>query len=129
MEWVWFRHKYAVPFFVLLIRNSPNLEKLKLELSVYDLFDESETSSFPHEDYSDIMLEHLNELEILHISNEESELAVVKLILAKSPALKNVRILIWDQVDEDEKLEISEIVLSFTCASPMVKIIVSSVQN
>ncbi|MFS8005979.1 hypothetical protein Hanom_Chr13g01243821 [Helianthus anomalus] len=32
-EWVWFRHEYAVPFLVLLLRSSPNLEKLKIEVS------------------------------------------------------------------------------------------------
>ncbi|KAK9078990.1 hypothetical protein SSX86_000659 [Deinandra increscens subsp. villosa] len=125
MKWVWFKHKYSVPFLVLLIRSSPNLEKLKLEMSDENLFDESETISFILEDYTDIMLEHLNELEIIGFGNEDNELVVVKLILAKSPVLKNVRILLWDGFDKDDKLEISETILSFPCASPSVKIIVS----
>ncbi|KAI3688365.1 hypothetical protein L1987_82077 [Smallanthus sonchifolius] len=101
---------------------SPNLEKLKLEISVDDLFDESEKGSVTLEDYSDFMLEHLNELEILHFSNEDNELAVVKLLFAKSPVLKKARILIWDEFEKDAQLGISEVLLSFPCSSPVVKI-------
>ncbi|KAF5797358.1 putative FBD domain, leucine-rich repeat domain superfamily, F-box-like domain superfamily [Helianthus annuus] len=128
LEWVWFRHEYAVPFFVLLLRSAPNLEKLKLEISPEDeTLVESyvKIHSFQHEAYSDFMLEHLNELEILHFSDALNELDFVKLILAKSPVLKKARILMWDEIDKDEKLRISNILLSSPCASPVVKIIVS----
>lgn len=83
------------------------------------------TGSFILEDDTDIMLEHLNELEILHYSNEENELTFVKFILARSPVLKKVRILLWDELNEDEKLQISKILLTLPCASPVVKVIVS----
>ncbi|KAJ0549107.1 putative F-box domain, FBD domain, leucine-rich repeat domain superfamily [Helianthus annuus] len=126
MEWIWLRHKYAVPFLVHLIRSFPNLEKLKLELSVDDdLFDEFIAGSITFDDYSDIMLEHLNELEILHFSDADNELDFVKLILAKSPVLKKVRILLWDEIDEDERLRISQILLRSPCVSPVVKFSVS----
>ncbi|KAJ0730239.1 putative FBD domain, leucine-rich repeat domain superfamily, F-box-like domain superfamily [Helianthus annuus] len=128
LEWVWFRHKYAVPFFVLLLRSAPNLEKLKLEISPEDeTLVESyvKIHSFQHEAYSDFMLEHLNELEILHFSDALNELDFVKLILAKSPVLKKARILMWDEIDKDEKLRISNILLSSPCASPVVKLSVS----
>ncbi|KAJ0730246.1 putative FBD domain, leucine-rich repeat domain superfamily [Helianthus annuus] len=126
MEWIWLRHKYAVPFLVHLIRSFPNLEKLKLELSVDDdLFDEFIAGSITFDDYSDIMLEHLNELEILHFSDADNESDFVKLILAKSPVLKKVRILLWDEIDEDERLRISQILLRSPCASPVVKLSVS----
>ncbi|KAF5761117.1 putative FBD domain-containing protein [Helianthus annuus] len=126
MEWIWLRHKYAVSFLVHLIRSSPNLEKLKLEISVDDdLFDESITGFVTLDDYSDIMLEYLNELEILHFSDADNELDFVKLILAKSPVLKKVRILLWDQFDKDERLRISQMFLHSPCASPVVKLSVS----
>ncbi|MFS7888979.1 putative F-box domain, FBD domain, leucine-rich repeat domain superfamily [Helianthus anomalus] len=126
MEWIWLRHKYAVPFLVHLIRSSPNLEKLKLEISVDDdSFDESITGFVTLDDYSDIMLEHLNELEILHFSDADNELDFVKLILAKSPVLEKVRIFLWDQLDKDERLRISQMFLRFPCASPVVKLSVS----
>ncbi|KAK9078989.1 hypothetical protein SSX86_000658 [Deinandra increscens subsp. villosa] len=125
MEFVSFRHEYSLPFFVLLIRSSPNLEKLKLSMLEEELFGQHATGSLTIEDYPDIMLAHLNELEILHFSNEENELAVVKLILAKSPVLKNVRILLSNEFDTDEKLKMSQILLSSPCASPVINIIVS----
>ncbi|KAF5797427.1 putative F-box domain, FBD domain, F-box-like domain superfamily protein [Helianthus annuus] len=126
MEWVWFRHKYVVPFLVLLIRSSPNLEKLKLEIFPDDdLFEESETGSFPRKDYPDIMLKHLTELEILQFSDADNEMDFVKFILAKSPTLKKVRILLWDEIDENEKLQISKILRSSPCASRVVKLSVS----
>ncbi|KAI7742921.1 hypothetical protein M8C21_008726 [Ambrosia artemisiifolia] len=125
MEGLWLRHKYGVPNLVLLIKSSPNLEKLKLEISVDDLFDESEMGSVTVDDYLDIMLRHLNDLEILHFSDEDNELDFVKLILAKSPVLKKASILLWDQFDKDERLHMSQILLSSPCASPVVKLSVS----
>ncbi|KAI7742919.1 hypothetical protein M8C21_008724, partial [Ambrosia artemisiifolia] len=122
LDGVWFRHEYAVPFLDLLIRSSPNLEKLKLVISGEDdLFDDCyvKIHSFHREDYSDFVLEHLNELEILDFSDALNELGFVKLILAKSPVLKKVRILLWDQLDKDVKLRISKIILSYPCASPV----------
>lgn len=80
---------------------------------------------FTMEDYPDVMLGSLKELEILHFSIDKNELAFLKCILAKSPTLEKVRILIWEEHDEEEKSEISESLLSYPCASPMVNFIVS----
>ena len=44
------------------------------------------------EDYSNMRLEHLNELEITIFGSEKSGLDFVKLVLAKSPQLKKVGI-------------------------------------
>ncbi|KAJ0562076.1 hypothetical protein HanRHA438_Chr07g0290471 [Helianthus annuus] len=125
MECVCFCHIYALPIFVLLIRSYPNLEKLKLVVTEDEVLDESYMGSSTLEDYSDISLEYLNELEILHLRNIENGLVFVKLILAKSPVLKKVWIFLWDELPKDDKLQISEILLSCPCASPMVKINVS----
>ncbi|XP_021982364.1 F-box/FBD/LRR-repeat protein At1g13570-like [Helianthus annuus] len=102
MECVCFCHIYALPIFVLLIRSSPNLEKLKLVVTEDEVLDESYTGSSTLEDYSDILSEHLNELEILHLRNYENGLVFVKLILAKSPILKKVKVSLWDQLAKDE---------------------------
>ncbi|KAJ0818478.1 putative leucine-rich repeat domain superfamily [Helianthus annuus] len=125
MECVCFCHIYALPIFVLLIRSSPNLEKLKLVVTEDEVLNESYMGSSTLEDYSDILLEYLNELEILHLRNIENGLVFVKLILAKSPVLKKVWIFLWDELPKDDKLQISEILLSCPCTSPMVKINVS----
>ncbi|KAK1429021.1 hypothetical protein QVD17_11220 [Tagetes erecta] len=125
MEWVWFGHKYSVPFILLMIRSSPNLEKLQLEIDVEVSFDESFLGSFVPEDYSNIMLEHLNEMEIIDYSHQENEVAFVKLILANSPVLKEVRIFMWNEIPKRKKVNITKMLLSLPCASPVVKIIVT----
>ncbi|MFS8006057.1 putative leucine-rich repeat domain superfamily, F-box-like domain superfamily [Helianthus anomalus] len=50
-----FSHIYGLPFLALLIRSSPNLEKLKLVMYDEDL-EEYEMGSFTLEDYSDITM-------------------------------------------------------------------------
>ncbi|KAI3822968.1 hypothetical protein L1987_10571 [Smallanthus sonchifolius] len=57
MECVCFIHEDSLPFLVLLIRSSPNLEKLKLEILDEELRGDNEACSYTLEDYSDIMLE------------------------------------------------------------------------
>ncbi|GJZ07442.1 NBS-containing resistance-like protein [Tanacetum coccineum] len=64
-------------------------------------------------DYSDIWLEHLNELEIGNFANLKVELKFVKLILAKSPVLKKVRISLDHRVSYDEELKILKMLLCF----------------
>ncbi|KAI3688363.1 hypothetical protein L1987_82075 [Smallanthus sonchifolius] len=88
MDSVCFIHEYGLPFLVLLIRSSPNLEKLKLVMYDDRWLEEDDMGSFTFEYYSDIMFEHLNQLEIVDFSDSENELDFVKLILAKSPVLK-----------------------------------------
>ncbi|XP_076908388.1 F-box/FBD/LRR-repeat protein At1g13570-like [Bidens hawaiensis] len=121
MEELCFTHKYGLPFLVLLIRSSLNLEKLKQAMYPAYWLDKDEKGSFTLEDYSDIMLEHLNELKILNFSDAENELDFVKLVYAKSPVLKQVRIFLCDEFDEDEELEISKLLLNIPCASPAVE--------
>ncbi|KAI7742913.1 hypothetical protein M8C21_008718, partial [Ambrosia artemisiifolia] len=128
VECVSINHKYGFPFLFLLIRSSPNLEKLKLDVFCIDRHDEDEIASFTLKDYSDIiMLEHLNELEILDFNNVEIELDFVKLIMAKSPVLKKVKIFLYYKPDEDEELRISKILIGSPCASPVVKVIVDMI--
>ncbi|KAK1429022.1 hypothetical protein QVD17_11221 [Tagetes erecta] len=105
MDYLCFSHKYGLPFLILLIRSSPNLEKLQLAMENRETspFDEDMMGSFTLEDYSDIMLQHLNELVILRFSDTENEVDFVKLVLAKSPVLKTVMIFQRRRcIDEDE---------------------------
>ncbi|XP_076885512.1 F-box/FBD/LRR-repeat protein At1g13570-like [Bidens hawaiensis] len=121
-----FGHICSLPFLVLLIRSAPNLEKLKLEVAEDHFDDIVRFIGFSKlKTYSDISLEHLNELEITDLSDPKNGLAFVKLILAKSPVLKKVKISLWDQLNTDEKLQVSKKLLSFPCASPLVKVIIS----
>ncbi|KAD5803355.1 hypothetical protein E3N88_14715 [Mikania micrantha] len=110
-------YKDRIPLLALLIRSSPNLEKLNLKI-VYNL--RLETTL---EDYSDMRLEHLNEIEI-ESWRQHNILEFVKLLMAKSPALKKVRILLRQKVSRNEELKISRIFLQYQCASPAVQIFV-----
>ncbi|KAM0045025.1 putative FBD domain, leucine-rich repeat domain superfamily, F-box-like domain superfamily [Helianthus debilis subsp. tardiflorus] len=124
MKFFCFSHKHGLPFLVPLIRSSPNLEKLQLVMEDIDWPDEEDLGSFKLEDYSDIMFEHLNELEIIHFGDTENELDFVKLVLAKSPVLRKVRINPHRCIDEDEAAEILKNLLcdSTPCASHVVEI-------
>ncbi|KAJ0428597.1 putative FBD domain, F-box-like domain superfamily protein [Helianthus annuus] len=113
---------YGLPFLVVLTRSCPNLEKIKLlNNTAWD--DEIESSVLEEcsvllEEYSDVWLEHLNELEIKHFEGFAPELEFVKFILARSPNLKKV-ILLTDMDDKDEELELLKNLLSAPRASPV----------
>ncbi|GJV18251.1 F-box/FBD/LRR-repeat protein-like protein [Tanacetum coccineum] len=93
--------KDVSPNLNLLIRSAPNLEKLKIldnpsgrrDVMYYSIL----------EDYSDMWLEHLNELEITIFGREESVLDFVKIVLAKSPRLKKVGIRLHKKVAKAEE--------------------------
>ncbi|GKF09224.1 hypothetical protein Tco_0043448, partial [Tanacetum coccineum] len=74
------------------------------------------------EDYSDIMLEHLIELEITSFINANYQLDFVRLILARSPVLKKVRIFPHSIIPKKEKSKIKSQILRdsviYPCASP-----------
>ncbi|GJT34448.1 F-box/FBD/LRR-repeat protein [Tanacetum coccineum] len=111
-------------FLGLVMRNSPNLEKIKLDI-VDDGFDEDDIKLDTLKHCGDIWFEHLKELEIVDFSNAEGEMEFVELILAKSPVLENVIIVAHKyDVTEDEKLEISKTLLQSKRASPSANIIV-----
>nr|GEY35829.1 hypothetical protein [Tanacetum cinerariifolium] len=96
-----FIDKFWLRLLALLMRSSPNLEKIEIL-----------------EDFSDIWLEHLHEFVIGYFGCMILDLELVKFILAKSPLLKKVRITLTDQVSKDEKLKICKILLRSPRASP-----------
>lgn len=123
IDYMCFIYKYGLPFLALMMRSSPNLEKLKLQI-FNDPMDESDKyCSYTIEDCSDIWLEHLNELEIKNFSNEKDDLDFVKLILAKSPVLTKVKLILWEDVDMEEELQITRTLLPSPRASKAVTII------
>ncbi|MFS7983655.1 putative FBD domain-containing protein [Helianthus anomalus] len=84
-ENMWFADGHGLAFLLVLIKCSPNLEKIKLEVINVE---------YPvvWEEYSDVWLEHLNELEIICFSNSKHEIEFVKFILARSPKLSKVNL-------------------------------------
>ncbi|XP_071696488.1 F-box/FBD/LRR-repeat protein At1g13570-like isoform X1 [Rutidosis leptorrhynchoides] len=122
IESVSFIHIHGLPILGLLIRSSPNLEKLKIGILDDSFLKEAEKCySLTVDDYSDIWLENLNELEIINMGRRMSGINVVKLILGKSPMLKKVKIFLDYYVTKDEELEITRSILYSSHASPMIK--------
>ncbi|XP_076909390.1 F-box/FBD/LRR-repeat protein At1g13570-like [Bidens hawaiensis] len=115
-------YERKVPCYAFLIRSSPNLEKLKLKLSCSLFFGISDKL----DDYSDIWLEHLNALEIELWTPRNYGLCFVRLILAKSPALKKVKILFCRWMKKDERLKISRYLLQSPRVSPHVEFLVET---
>ncbi|XP_071709318.1 F-box/FBD/LRR-repeat protein At1g13570-like [Rutidosis leptorrhynchoides] len=121
--------KSGLSFFVFLIRSSPNLEKLKLQMRCLDSYeDDTDIDALTLEEYSDIWWGHLKELEVFltyYADDELPELEYLKLILARSPVLKELNILISD--DEFEKgaeTKVLGVISNFKRASDTVKITV-----
>ncbi|MFS8031590.1 putative F-box domain, FBD domain, F-box-like domain superfamily protein [Helianthus anomalus] len=113
---------YGLPFLADLIKCSPNLEKIKLEINagccIETKVEKLEEHSVNMEEYSHVWLEHLNELEIKNFCNYKSELEFVKFILARSPNLKKVILVTWMD-DKDEEFEMLKILLRVPRASPV----------
>ncbi|KAI3686560.1 hypothetical protein L1987_80239 [Smallanthus sonchifolius] len=112
---------YGLLFLAVLTKCCPNLEKIKL---VIDIDWDNEIDPVVLEEYSDVWLEHLNELKIGFYSNFKHELEFVKFILARSPNLKKV-ILTNLMVNKNEELEMLRSLLS----APRVSLVEIVVKN
>ncbi|GKB93328.1 F-box/FBD/LRR-repeat protein-like protein [Tanacetum coccineum] len=107
-----------------VIKNSPNLEKIKLEIIGFNNADDG-TNLVTLKNCSDIRLAHLKKLEIVAFAARKGEMEFVKLILAKSPILMKVRIILSnEEVTKDEESEIVRILLGSPCASRLAEITV-----
>ncbi|KAK9054430.1 hypothetical protein SSX86_025508 [Deinandra increscens subsp. villosa] len=118
---------YGLGFLLVLIKCAPNLEKIKLETNWnHRCF---WNYSVVWEEYSDVWLEHLNELEIALFRNTNEleiaqyritkpEMEFMKFILARSPKLKKVRI--QSVGDGEEKLKMVEVLSRAPRASPAI---------
>ncbi|KAI7756076.1 hypothetical protein M8C21_015515, partial [Ambrosia artemisiifolia] len=111
-------------FLGVLFKCSPNLEKIRLEIETDDGYDEIESTEIEEEfslileKYSNVWLEHLSELEILHYRNEKLELDLLKFILARSPNLKKVKFGTW-MFDLRKDLKMLKTLLRPPRASPL----------
>ncbi|KAI7724944.1 hypothetical protein M8C21_005497 [Ambrosia artemisiifolia] len=105
---------YGLAFLLVLIRCSPNLEKIKLE----NESDHYKECSIVWEEYSDVWLEHLNEVEIGCFSNTKREMEFVKFILARSPKLKKLSI--YSIVRRNQESKMLKALLQAPRVSPVV---------
>ncbi|XP_076899549.1 F-box/FBD/LRR-repeat protein At1g13570-like [Bidens hawaiensis] len=113
---------YGLPFLAVLIKCSPNLEKLKI-IGYHVYHDDIEPDNM--EEYSNVWLERLNELEIDNLNNYEPELEFVKFILTRSRNLKKVTLVKNYMLKENQKLDMLKVLLNAPRASPTVEIVVS----
>ncbi|KAJ0635745.1 putative leucine-rich repeat domain superfamily, F-box-like domain superfamily [Helianthus annuus] len=118
----------GLTFIAILLKCSPNLEKMELEVDTDEDSDKEtlklEEYSVIFENYSDVWLEHLNELKIQHFRNFNPELELVKFILARSPNLKKVILITWIN-NKNEELELLN-VLSHAARASQVEIVVEN---
>ncbi|KAJ0885184.1 putative FBD domain, F-box-like domain superfamily protein [Helianthus annuus] len=104
---------HGLTFLAVLIKCSPNLEKIELEICIVDYY---EICCGILEEYSDVRLEHLKELEITCFRNLKHEMEFVKFILARSPKLKKV--ILYSFVEKDEESDILTILSQAPRAAP-----------
>ncbi|KAJ0683275.1 putative F-box domain, FBD domain, leucine-rich repeat domain superfamily [Helianthus annuus] len=109
-----------------IIRSSPVLEGI-----IFQMYDneklpvqQTATNFFDLEGYPDMKLYHLDMLWINNFSNLPLEIEFVKLIMAKSPVLKKVRIELNGNVSVDEELKMLREMVSnpIPRASPSAKL-------
>ncbi|KAJ0639586.1 putative FBD domain, leucine-rich repeat domain superfamily, F-box-like domain superfamily [Helianthus annuus] len=110
----------GLAFLLVFIKCSPNLEKVKLQ--IYWGIILHEKYSFEWKEYSDVWLEHLNELEIEGFKNSKPEMDFVKFILARSPKLKKVTISCIRSEGHQTELEMLRTLLQAPRVSPEVRI-------
>ncbi|KAM0017574.1 putative F-box domain, FBD domain, leucine-rich repeat domain superfamily [Helianthus debilis subsp. tardiflorus] len=119
---LYFGEDHGLIFLLILVKCSPNLEKIELDIAE-GIGDDNGTWFGILEKYSDVRLEHLKELEIHYFSNLKHEMKLVTVILARSPKLKKV--IIHSLVEKDEESDMLKILLQAPRASP-VEIVVRS---
>ncbi|KAJ0823233.1 putative FBD domain-containing protein [Helianthus annuus] len=109
-----------------IIRSSPVLETMKFLM--YDNeklpVQQTATNFLDLEGYPDMKLDHLETFWINNFSNLPLEMEFVRLIMAKSPVLKKVRILLNDNVSVDEEVKMLRELVSnpIPRASPSAKL-------
>uniref|UniRef100_A0A251S3L1 Putative FBD domain, Leucine-rich repeat domain, L domain-like protein n=2 Tax=Helianthus annuus TaxID=4232 RepID=A0A251S3L1_HELAN len=99
--------KNEISALLCMIMSSSLLEKIGFLMCDNEKLDHLETleMNLDPQDYPDMKLDHLVSLWIEDFSNLRLEMEFVKLIMAKSPVLKKVRIVLDGNVSVDEELE------------------------
>ncbi|GKE67550.1 F-box/FBD/LRR-repeat protein-like protein, partial [Tanacetum coccineum] len=92
---------------VFVIRSSPNLENIKIEITDKNSYEGPRPVTL--ESCSDIWLEHLQKLEIQGLAARNGEMEFVKVILAQSPVLMKARIILSKFITKDEELQIERL--------------------
>ncbi|MFS7899500.1 putative F-box domain, leucine-rich repeat domain superfamily, F-box-like domain superfamily [Helianthus anomalus] len=94
-------------FVLLLVTSSPNLKKIKMEMtySSTEAISQTAMNLFDLQDYSNVKLDRLHDLEITNFSNMKPGMDFLKLILAKSSMLKKVRVVINNNIYVNDEVK------------------------
>ncbi|XP_076908110.1 F-box/FBD/LRR-repeat protein At1g13570-like [Bidens hawaiensis] len=119
----------AIQFILCILRSAPMLERCLFEILDHEKLLAQQNSANFHdpEVCSDLNLDHLEIVVIkMFCSHTSLVMEFVKLIVAKSPVLKKVRIELIENVSVDEEVEMLRdmLLLSFPRASPYAKLII-----
>ncbi|MFS8028409.1 putative F-box domain, leucine-rich repeat domain superfamily, F-box-like domain superfamily [Helianthus anomalus] len=106
-------------FVLLLVTSSPNLKKIKMEMtySSTEAISQTAMNLFDLQDYSNVKLDHLHDMEITNFSNMKPGMDFLKLILAKSSMLKKVRVVINNNISVNDEVKMLRDLLWNPCAS------------
>ncbi|XP_060214965.1 F-box/FBD/LRR-repeat protein At1g13570-like [Lycium barbarum] len=105
-----------------LIRSFPFLRYL--EIQVDDLNDDIPAlECLEVEAFSDATFNNLREVQLTSIIGSKPEMQLIKLLLAKSPMLVRMLVEPYLEVDDADKLKISDVLNSFRHASPEVEVV------
>ncbi|MFS8028397.1 putative F-box domain, FBD domain, leucine-rich repeat domain superfamily [Helianthus anomalus] len=111
-----------------IIRSSPVLERINFLMSDNEKLPVHQTPSnfLDPEDYPDLKLDYLVKLEIENFRKLPLEMKFVKLIMAKSPLLKKVKIELNDNISVYEEMKMLKdmLRLPFLRASPCAELII-----
>ncbi|CAH1416820.1 unnamed protein product [Lactuca virosa] len=125
---VCFLEKDELSSVLCVISSSPNLEKIRMEMSSNDKLSAQETSNnfLDLQDYSGLKLNHLKELEITRFSILALEMEFLKLIMVISTVLEKARIELNPNVSVDQELNLLRdlVRMSFPRASPAADVII-----
>ncbi|XP_024988895.1 F-box/FBD/LRR-repeat protein At1g13570-like [Cynara cardunculus var. scolymus] len=110
---------------LLLVTSSPNIQKIimKMYYNQKEAVSQTAMNLLDLQDYSNVNLDHLRELEITNMSSVKPELDFVKLILAKSPMLQKVGIVLDNQVAVASEVKMLRDLLQFQRASTKAEIV------
>ncbi|KAI3818343.1 hypothetical protein L1987_12148 [Smallanthus sonchifolius] len=93
---------------LLLVTSSPNIETIILEMEANPREAMSQTTMnlVDQQDYSHVLLDHLRAIQIINLTNAKTGMDFVKLILAKSPMLRIVDIVMdkWLNIHDEVKM-------------------------
>ncbi|KAJ9563629.1 hypothetical protein OSB04_008789 [Centaurea solstitialis] len=110
---------------LLLVTSSPNIQEIVMEMNdnPNEAVSQNAMNLLDLQDYSNVNLDHLRQLEILNMSNTKPGLDFVKLILAKAPMLKKVRIVVDEEVDTSNEVQMLRDLVQYERASTKAKIV------